>query len=436
MKRIPGPKGLPWIGLLPERLLRPLEMYTRVSREYPDYVRIPLGFETIYLCNTKTGVARVLQNRSGNYIKGRNFAGIRRFMGNGLLVSEGQEWKKQRRIVAPAFHQDSIKLMRAVVDSAIDRLLERWQGKNEVLVYRSMTSLTLDIAATALLGKSVSPKVNREFAEDAQVLVDGANKWLMSLVKKPQWFLKITDRQYIRALERFDNNLKEVVVAKINKKDTSAQDCIDYFQKAYAAENDEPIDYQEIRNQAVSFLMAGHETTAAALSWIVWHLGQSEELQNDLLQEGLAQEFAGDFDAFPLTVSFIKEVLRLYPPGWIIARELLAEDEIDGYQLPKGAIVAVSPYLMHRDPRFWSAPETFQARRFIGFEPDRHVYFPFGLGPRLCIGKELAMSEMVMTIQRLVQKFRIQVANKPVAAAAVITLKPAHDFDAKLVLRH
>lgn len=450
-KRLPpGPKGLPLLGNLLERRRRPLEVYENAARQYGDIVSIPMAHLRIVLLTHPRHVKLILQDCTENYRKGSPYAGLRRFLGNGLLTSEGENWRIQRRRVQPPFHRAAVLGTAGLIDRCIGECLEEWRpgpaGHVDADLYVSMMRLTLEVAARALFGSTLSSPDKLALSDSLKILIHQANEDALTLLKPPAWLPTPRKTRVKKALERLDGIIFRSIAERMKP---GAEKHDDFLGRLIEVRDEETpkgmssrMSERQLRDEIVSFFIAGHETTATALSWILYLVASHPEPRQKLreeLREFRARVAAGqaaleDSLALPYTTAVIKEGLRLYPPGWILPRQAVNDDVIDGYDIPAGSIAVICPYVMHRHPGYWRDPLKFDPGRFLGPEdPDKYVYLPFSVGPRSCIGSTLAMLEMALALLKIVPDFEIQIAPGQVnVPEPVITLRPKGGIRARI----
>jgi cytochrome P450 len=412
----------------------PLGFFLRLTREHGDIVQYRTMPEPAYLINHPSYVQHVLLNNGRNYNKNTH---LNKYMlgsltGQGLLTSEGELWRRQRRLIQPAFHRRNLVKFEAVMHQAAARLLEKWSNiarrPQPVDVANEMMQLTLDIVTQSLFGYDIT-----EQAETIGNSVDTLIK-----VARPR------RQRFQAAKETLDNIVYGIINNRRQSPETDAEDLLAMMLLARDEETGEGMSDQQLRDEVMSLLIAGHETTANTLSWLWWLLSQHPEVRGRLELE-LARVLDGQiptmthFADLTYTKMVVEESMRLYPSAWTISRRAIADDTIGGYHIPAQAVVAMSPYTMHRHPRFWDDPERFDPERFTpekSAERHRFAYFPFGGGARRCIGEHFAMMENMIIVPALVQHFRMHlVPDHPVEPHALITLRPRHGMLMKLEQR-
>jgi cytochrome P450 len=430
----PGPRGHLLLGSLPDAQRDPIQLFMSAFRDYGDVVRFRFGPMVAHLVSSPAGVNHVLAENNKNYGKQtRGYKNLRYVLGNGLLTSEGELWKRQRRIAQPAFHRQRIgsfaqAMVRASEDAAAG--LEARRGQ-VVDVAAEMVRLTLRIVGETLLGHDPSDAAD-QVGSALAFLLHTANLRTSRILDLPPFLPTAKNMRFRRALATLDGVVLGMI-AERRKNPGDRGDLLSMLMEARDAETGEAMDDRQLRDEAMTIFLAGHETTANALTWSRLHVSRYPAALRELRAE-LAQVLGGrsptleDLPRLRFTRMVLEESLRLYPPAWIIGRSATEADEIGGYLIPARSIVFVSPYVVHRHPRLWEDPEGFDPQRFSAEKTlPKGAYFPFGGGPRLCIGNTFAMMEAQLVLATLLQRVRLELEpGHPVALEPSITLRPRH----------
>lgn len=436
-RAVPGPRGSFLSGLARELKRDQLGTYERAMAEHGDVVRLdagPPGLRlSLYLVTHPDGVQRVLSDGSDGYTKGTPFyREIAALLGDGLLTSEGARWRQQRRTLAPLFTPRRIARYVAAMAEEAERLAQRWTGSNApVDLHDDMTEYTLRVVGRVLFGADVDdavPVIRDVFP------VLSADAWRRGVnpLRLPRRWPTPAQRRAAAA----QRALYQVVDAIIDQRGRAPLDGDDLISLLLAARDPEtgaPLSNHDIRDQIVIFLLAGHETTATTLTFALYLLGHHEEAQRRVQREaddvlGTSSPTADDVGRLGSTTMAIKEAMRLYPPAYATGRVAVSGDHIGGYDIPPNSAVLVSPWATHRRPDFWPDPERFDPERFCpeaGSAQHRYAYFPFGGGPRVCIGNHFAMAEAVIATAVLLRACTLRTDPAPVALTTGITLRPA-----------
>ena len=428
----PGPRGHPLLGSLPEVRRDPIRLFLESFQQYGEVVRFHFGPMIAHLVSSPAGANHVLAENNKNYGKQtRGYRNLRYVLGNGLLTSEGEVWKRQRRIAQPAFHRQRIAgfgrtMVRAAEDAADSLSLRR----GEILdLHQEMMRLTLRIVCETLLAYDPTNAAD-EVGEALAYLLPLANERSSRLFDVPPMFPTRENRKFRRALATLDSVVLQMI-AERRKDPADRGDLLSMLIEARDAETGESMNDRQLRDEAMTILLAGHETTANALTYTFLLLSRYPAALRELCAE-LSQVLGGrsptleDLPRLILTRWTLQESMRLYPPAWVVARSANGPDEIGGHEIPARSIVFVSPYVVHRHPRFWSDPEGFDPGRFAK-EPQRGAYLPFGAGPRMCIGNAFASMEAELVLATIAQRIGFElVPGAPVELQPSITLRPRH----------
>lgn len=429
----PGPRGHWLLGNLPEFRQDVLGLMVDSARRFGDVVRFRLGPQVIHLLNHPDHVSHVLQRNARNFDKHtRSARFIKSVTGDSLLTTNGEFWQRQRRLLQPAFHHQNIVGFADQMTGATASLLDHWRRRaapEEPLdIASEMMRLTYTIVGRTLFCAEVSG--DAETMERAMhVILPHTFGRLGRIWNWPDWVPTPQNRSFQAALRSIDDVVYRIIRQHRQAQDSGQldRDLLAMLLRVRDPETGEGLSDQQLRNETITFLLAGHETTANALTWTFYLLSQHPEVE-DRLREELTQVLSGrvptlaDLPHLSFTKMVIKEAMRLYPPIWIIERRVVTADVVGGFHLPAGSAVVIAPYALHRHPAFWEAPETFDPRRFAAGTPD--AYIPFGAGPRYCIGSEFAMLEAQLITAMVMQSFSLRrVPGHPVKPLPGITLR-------------
>lgn len=436
----PGPKGHPILGCLPDLQRDRLAFVVDVARRYGSVARFRLGAWTMFQVSDASAIQHVLQDNHRNYSKQSvGFRTIRWVAGNGLFTSDGDFWLRQRRLMQPAFHRQRIAGFGQLMTGVAQATLERWEpfarSGQPVDVGHEMMRLTLDVVTRALFRTSV-PNANALGDAITVLLGDVTFRFDRPWYPAP-WQVPIArNRRFQQALHTVDRIVQEIIETRHQPRvtDVTTPDLLDMLMAARDEETGGGMTDQQLRDEVVTLMIAGHETTANALTWTFYLLSKYPDAARQLRAE-LSRVLGGriptvaDLPQLRYTRQVIEETLRLYPPVWITNRKASNDDEIAGYRIPAGADLSVSPYVVHRDPAVWENPEGFDPDRF---RPERaagrphYAYIPFGGGPRLCIGQGFAMTEAILVLASIAQRYELHLLpGYQVVPLAHATLRPA-----------
>jgi cytochrome P450 len=429
---MPGPAGLlearPWL-----RALRrdPLEALTALRHRYGDVAQIPVpGRRRLVLVAHPDGVQQVLQTHHRRYRKAPTFEVLASLLGRGLLTAEGDEWRTHRRLAQPAFHRDRVA---GWGDMMVERTRDHvggWKHGAELDLAEHMRGLTLRIVGEALFSTDLTRERDR-IGEALDVALDYTRQRFQSplgpFVDPPT----PTRARFRRAAARLDRVVWDMVATR--DRDDPGDDLLGLLMAAEDTDTGEGLTDVELRDEVLTFLLAGHETTAHALAWTLWALARSGEpwrRARDEIDRVLGDRPAttADLGELPYVRAVVDEGMRLYPPAWTTERTPIEADVIDGYGVGEGDIVMTSPWVTHRHPGLWDRPLAFDPDRFVeGGPPHRFAHFPFGGGPRMCIGADFALVEATLVMASLLQVVDVDpVPGFPVVPRTGVTLRPAH----------
>lgn len=443
----PSPPAAP-PGPLPQHMLRqalrmrrdPLGFLQEVAAEHGELVEFPMPRRRVFFGNSPAIVKEVLQTQHRGHDRATiQYKSLSLVTGNGLLTSDGELWKRQRRLMQPAFHRAVLDQFVAHIDISVDRLLASW----DTLPNGAVVDVDEAMMHTALeaVGRSL---FSHDLSGDAATLVDAVLEALDVVVARARSPLPLPidwptpgNRKLSRALSTLDRTVaamlaeRRAAAAHLATDDTTAADLLGMLLVARDDNEGHGFDDRQLRDEIVTLIVAGHETVASALTW-TWHLlAQNPESLTRLHAElddvlaGRRPTFA-DLDRLVFTRQVIDEALRLYPPAWVISRRAVAPDPLQGYEISPNSYVFVSPYVLHRTPELWPDPDHFDPDRFAPGKPiDRFSYIPFGAGPNLCIGRDFALLEATLVVASIASRFTL--AAEPDAQVHVdplVTIRP------------
>ncbi|WP_106322674.1 cytochrome P450 [Actinoplanes italicus] len=399
---------------------------------YGDACRLPVGHKTLYIFNHPAYAKHVLADNADNYRKGIGLVHARRALGDGLLTSEGRLWREQRKVIQPAFQSRRIAQQADAVAAEGARLVDRLRGhvgSGPVRLVDELTSLTLGVLGRTLLDADLHafPDIGGDFA----AVQDQAMFELSTLSMVPMWIPLPHQVRFRRARRRLEG-VVDRLVAERHSRSGDDEDVLSRLIRSTSRESDPAVGRARLRDELVTLLLAGHETTASTLSWTLHLLDKHPEVWRRVHDEaagvlGDRVPVHGDLHGLTYTTSVIQEAMRLYPPVWLLPRIANDADVVGGFRVPAGADVLVSPYTLHRDPRFWPEPDRFDPGRFTaGADTDRprYAYIPFGAGPRFCVGSHLGMLEAVLVLAMICRDLRLAgVPGRPVVAEPMLSLR-------------
>lgn len=428
---VPGPKPA-WIGgNLAAFNHNPLAFLSHCASEYGDLVELNFAGFPVFLLNHPDLIEEVLVTKNRAFLKGRGLGRTREVLGNGLLTSEGEFWRRQRRLAQPAFHNQRILHYGEIMQRRTAQMLDRWQDGQTLDAHVAMMDLTMEIVAEALFSADVSG--------DANLVSQAMNVMLENFSRRnrqffiPDWLPTPSRRKFLHSVKQLDRIVYGFIQARRSgQTGAGGGDLLDMLLAARDEENTGMTDKQ-LRDEVMTLFLAGHETTANALSWTWLLLSQNPEVEARLHRE-LDRALEGrppsvsDLPALPFLEQVINESMRLYPPAWVIGRQAIEDVQIGGVTFPKDAGVLMSQWVMHHDPRYYPEPEQFNPDRWAYSSTPKipqYAYFPFGGGPRLCIGRPFALQEAALVLAGVGQRYRLElVPGQTITPRPSITLRP------------
>jgi cytochrome P450 len=419
----------------------PLGYFTGIVRKYGDIAGMRVLNFKIFLINHPDYIEDVLVNHPRKFVKGRVLKANKRVFGEGLLTSEGDFWLRQRRLAQPAFHRARIASYAAAMVEYADQMLREWRDGEERDIHAEMMRLTLQIVGKTLFDADVTQDAQNVGRSMEQLLEIGANFRRTLFV--PQWLPTPTNLRLEFAIRKIERVLYRIIAERRE----SGRDAGDLLSMLLAAQDEDGsrMDDKQLRDETITLFLAGHETTANALSWTWWLLANNPPAEAKLHEElrgvlGSRLPTLEDLPKLAYTHYVLTESMRLYPPAWGTARTAIENHEIAGYLVPKGSGVSFAQWTVHRDERWYDAPDEFRPERWEGDlmkRLPRFAYFPFGGGPRQCIGNTFALMEAALTLATIAQRFRFRlVPGHPVVPLASITLRPRHGVKVRLESRN
>lgn len=408
-----------------EMVRNPLQFFQNIALQYGGIVCYRPAPEPAYLLNHPNYIRHVLVDNNRNYSKDtRSNQIFGKVVGQGLIVAEGETWRKQRRMMQPAFHHTRIEKLDGLIVEVAQSMLDGWQRAYEanqpVDIAREMAALTLTVTTRSLFGVDLGDEV-RELGE---IINRAAN-----------YFEKPSHPQLVRSAQEFSEIVDRIIrQRKQNFKDGG--DLLSSMILARDAESGAGMDDEQLRSQVMTLTLAGYETTASTLTW-TWHLLSQNLWAVDRLRSEVRETLQGrpprysDLDNLPFTSMVLNESLRLFPPAWVLGRRAIGEDVVDGFYIPADTVIAICIYALHRHPEFWDHPDSFDPERFSAErskEHNKYAFIPFGAGPRQCIGNNFGLMEAALVIACILQRFELHsLPGMEVHPQALFVLRPNRD---------
>ncbi|HYX48198.1 MAG TPA: cytochrome P450 [Ktedonobacteraceae bacterium] len=430
------------LGSASEMQRDPLK-FLRETRQYGDVVRMRFVFSDAYLIYHPDSVKHVLQENNRNYNKDIfTYKIFLPFLGRGLLTNDGESWLHQRRLMQPAFHRKRIATYSTIMTDATVALLERWQSNvqqdSSLDIAKEMMRLTLGIVGQTLFSLDLSDETNTIGPAVTTML-----NLLGNYVYAPFPPINIPTSRNRRLLAA-NRSLEQVIyhmIAERRRQNIDTGDLLSMLLAARDEETGEGMNDRQIRDELMTMLTAGHETTANALAWTWYLLSQHPEVEQRLYREidevlGRSIPTLEHLPELKYTNMVLEEALRLYPPAGIFGRKAIADDELQGYHIPANSMIVMSPYATQHHPDYWPDPERFDPERFTperSADRSHYAYFPFSSGPRMCIGSSFAMMEAQLILATIAQRYQLRmVPGHPVEPQLLVTLRPKYGLQMTL----
>jgi cytochrome P450 len=432
----PLPTGpLAWFSVYRALAADPLDTLFRFAVR-SDRSLLNIGTRRMLLVSHPDDIAQVLLHQHRRFHKGRAMRLMRRVLGDGLLTSEDEFWLRQRRLAQPAFHRQRVARYGDAMVDITERMLSQWSDQEVRDVARDMTALALTVAGACLFSMEVGDRADQIRSSLMSAMRYG-NRTIKALMTPPAWMPSPGRSRFERAADTLDRVVYDIIDRRrsaVAQSPTGEGD-EDLLGLLMAARDDEgrPMTDRQLRDESMTLLLAGHETSANALAWTFYLLDQNPAAR-DRLERELDETLAGAAPSadrlarLPYLGAVVSEALRLYPPVWLLVRESVAPFTLGRDEYPAGLQVLASPYVVHHDGRWFDAPEAFLPERWLDGRTDKlrpFAYLPFGGGPRLCIGRPFALLEVSLVLATVLSRWRItRPAGGPVAADPLISLRP------------
>ena len=431
----PGPKGKPIVGSLFEAWEDPVALFTRATGQHGDVVKFRFGPFDYILLNHPDAIRHVLVENAKNYEKSRNYKGLKQLLGQGLLTSEGDYWRRQRKLSQPAFHRDKLARFAGQMAMCTRDMLTRWEADYPegapIDLHREMMRLTFRIVGLTLLSTDMDGDASA-IGRALDVGIKWANAYAETAFPMPLW-VPTPDNLRMRKAQETINGVIHRVIDERRASGKDEPDLLGMLMNVKDEATGESMSDVQLRDELVTLVLAGHETTANALAFTFYLLSRHPDVGARLREEvvrvlGDREPTLADLPKLTYTKMILEEAMRLFPPAWAFERQALEEDQVQGYRIPKDAIIGVCTYTMHRHPRYWENPEGFDPTRFSPEKSEarvRYTYLPFGGGQRMCIGNGFAMMEMQLVLAMIASRTRLDlVPGFRLETEAAITMRP------------
>lgn len=440
---IPVFKGKSFFNRGQEFLNDPVGFPIEQSKKLGGFFRVPFFFLRMYMITDLEGISYVLQTNQKNYVKSPAYRQLKLALGNGLVTSEGEFWRRQRRMAQPAFYKTQLeglfKKMTAVAENYCKVLEEKCQKEATLNISKEMMGVTADIVLKTLFS-SENPASQSEMYKTMWIAQEHIMYRTSYPILIPLTYINGSRWRFKKAMKLFDTKLFNILEERRKMKE-QPHDLLSMLLQARDEETGEGMTNKQLRDEAITMYSAGHETSSNALSWTLYLLAQHPEIIKKVRAEvksvlGDATPSFDDLRNLQYTRQVIEEGMRLYPPAYIVGRQAKEADEIMGHKIPKKSIFVLSISAVHQDERYWENPKEFNPDRFAPEkvkERPKLAYMPFGAGPRMCIGNHFAMMEMQLLLAMLIRQFDFElVKDHPVEMDPLVTLKPKYGIMLKM----
>jgi cytochrome P450 len=433
----PGPTDLPLVGATPYYARDPFRFMTDVRDAYGDVATFRLGRQQTYMVTTPTAVEQVLVDDADAFSK-PDFQtdAMEQLLGQGLLLSEGPFWREMRQLAQPAFSPGRIADLTEMMAERADQLVERWEPGEVRDVEAEMARVTVEIIVDAMFGAELGPARTRRVQENLEPLGRRFEPDPKRAVV-PDWLPTAENREYQAAIENLEAVIDDVVA---ERRADDSDDADDLLGILLAARERGDVDEQQIRDEMMTMLLAGHDTTALALTYTWYLLAEHPAVERKLHEEiddvVDGRPTLGDVRDLSYTRQVLDEAMRLYPPVYTMFRQTDRDVELAGYDIAAGSLVMLPQWAIHRDPRYFDDPETFRPERWADADHPTYAYFPFGAGPRSCIGKRFSLTEATMLLATIASEYRLRrVDEGALELRGSLTMHPADGLDVKIERR-
>lgn len=453
LKKAPVVKGVFFFGHALEFGRDPLNFLLKLQNNYERIAQLRIVYLKVNLLLNAEDIKYVLQENSKSFVKGRAYRVLGQVLGNGLLTSHGEFWHRQRKLAQPAFYKQRLALLVDIMNDETMVMVKRWQeamhqqnGSTTLSMTKEMMATTLLIVTKSLFGTNIDTHQIAHISHDVDTLNEILSVQMRTPVRFPMWVPTKTNQRFKAASKRLDAVIQHIISSRREAlaSDPSAQfdDLLQMLITAKDEDTNEQMTDKQLRDEIVTLFVAGHETTAMAMSWAMYLLAQHPEIVQKMQDEAIA--ILGDdlpnfehIRQLTYTSQVVSEVLRLYPPAWAISRQVMENQTIGEYLIPAHEQVFFCPYLLHRNKAYWTNPEEFNPDNFLPEQIKQrpsYAYLPFGGGPRLCIGNNFALMEMQIMLSLLVKYFDFEKVEE-VIPDPQITLKPKGSMPIKVSKR-
>ncbi|MFT5861006.1 MAG: cytochrome P450 [Flavobacteriaceae bacterium] len=443
MKLPPQPKGAPIMGHLKQFKNDPIKFMLESSEEFGDIMLFKIFRKKIYFINDPALIKHVLQDNHKNYIKSTGYKPMRLIVGNGMLTSDGESWVRSRKFSQSAFNNTAIRSYVGAVNENAERLVADWksiaENEGEINASHEMAKITLAVIGETLFSTRID--YGTELSNNINYVLEYAGeRALRNPFVFPANWPTAKNKKFIKAKAELDELIYGIIESKRNSNDTEG-DTLSRLMN-HTEESGDGLSDQELRDEVMTIFLAGHETTSNTMSWALYCIGINPEIQEKIYAETQKLEGAKidyeDLHDLVYTTQVISETMRLYPAAWHMGRMNLEADKLGDYELPAGSHVRISALALHRRSEFWTSPLEFNPDRFHpskAKDQQPYCFIPFGGGPRLCVGRNFAMMEMVILLATIVKNYKISYTGPAPEMAPNITLATKKSVKINIIRR-
>ncbi|MBE8725518.1 cytochrome P450 [Flavobacterium hungaricum] len=412
----------------------PIPFHKRYFEKLGDSFSIRIGLSKYIILSRDNEIAQyILVKNQKNYNKSK-FQSIylSKYLGNGLLTSDGDFWLKQRRLIQPAFHKQKMNLLVANINKTITAEIDNLEVGKTLDVFPAMSQLAFNVVAKSLFELSISEeKLNR-----IKFIIEEVQRFLVKEIRLPHkalWFsVSGQVKKHLKLAAENDSIIQEIIEDRNSSKE-EFNDLLNMLMETRYEDTGEGMSIKQLIDEIKVLFIAGHETTANALTFTLHLLGRNQDVQQKIYEEITAAEAATDdiveqLQRMIYMTAVLNESMRLYPPAWITDRQNVEDDSLSQFNIKKGTLIGISFFELHRNPKYWSNPDEFIPERFLGDQKKLSMpyFYPFGAGPRMCIGAGFAMYEMCLAISQIVKRYQIKAENSVIDFNPLVTLKPVN----------
>ena len=433
--KLKGPKTFPVIGSAREFRKGPLTFFQNLDEKFDGIAKVKLGPVEGVFTSRPEMIKEVLATKNKSFVKGSSYKELKHFLKDGLLTSEGETWFKQRRLAQPSFYKKTVEGFFDIMLKYSNNTVDKWNRKGGFQALPEMNNLTLAAIGESVFDRDLT-KDSKKIGDNLAFMIKETNTRMWNIVNWPIWFPTKNNRKFNKGIKSINDVVFRLIKERRLSNETEKSDFIQMLLEAEDADSGERMNDQEIRDELMTIFVAGHETTALTLSWAMYLIAKHPKVQNRIQNEikTLGTEGLTSSNVWGLKYirAVLNEVMRLYPPAWIVGRVAVEDVEISGILVKKGQDVLISPFVVQRSDRLWNNPNQFDPDRFLGDNKKsigKYTFFPFGGGPRICIGEQFAIMEMIIAIAVIYGAGTPILKDENVVMVPLVTLRPDKEID-------